>query len=151
MEMSLSVNAYLIEAETDTGKQMVYSGVNRYEDLDPVGLVIAAEPPDQVLRFSEADHAGPQHRRQVRRRAARAAELRVSRSRPDEPSSAEVNVRARLHLNRAVAPAYEVTLDRWARTDNGPFPDRDAIRTQLEDELLVLCRGWGPGPLAARS
>lgn len=53
MEMSLSVNGYLIEAETDTGTQLMYSGVIKYEDLDTVSLVIAAEAPDQVLRVSE--------------------------------------------------------------------------------------------------
>ncbi len=63
--------------------------------------------------------------------------------RPSAAVRAEVNVRARLHLDQAVAQAYEVELDRWARDDSAPFPDRDAIRTRLEDELLVLCRGLG--------
>lgn len=63
--------------------------------------------------------------------------------RPSSDLRSEVNRRARLFVGAAVEQTYQSDLVRWARDDDAPFPDRQAIRSQIEAELLLLCSGLG--------
>jgi hypothetical protein len=63
--------------------------------------------------------------------------------RPSDAVRTGISTRARDYLDGAVEEAYQADLDRWARDDEAPFPNRAVIRARLEGELIVLCHGLG--------